>query len=165
MPTWVKQPGNIGNTFCTYTFLLTPNREHTVMNRTKPWPYSTVPPSKEPRFIYVSNKPHREKNDLTVFGSMHTVRCGFDGIPTVRFGGVLRNREFYDAVRCGFRILSILRCGSVLWYILGCGSVRFSEFVNATVRFGAVFKCREPYGAVRLYFLSYGAVRCGFPIS
>ena len=27
---------------------------------------------------------------VTVFGLMHTVRCGFDGIPTVRFGAVLR---------------------------------------------------------------------------
>ena len=79
------------------------------------------------------------------------MRCGFDGIPTVRFGAVLGNRESYGAVPCGFQILEILRCGSV----------RFSEIVNATVWFGAVFRS-EPYGAVRLYFMSYGAVRCGF---
>ena len=83
---------------------------------------------------------------------------------TVRFGAVLRNRESYGAVRCGFQILEILRCGSVL----------FAEIANATVRFGAVFTC-EPYGALRLYFMytvrfgavfryrkTYGAVRCGF---
>ena len=32
--------------------LLTQNREETVMNSTKPWPYSTVPRSMEPRFVY-----------------------------------------------------------------------------------------------------------------
>ena len=113
----------------------------------------------EPRFVYgfkytVSSKPHRKKTDLTVIGLMDTVRYGFDDIPTVRLGAVLRNRGSYGAVRCGFRMFLILRCGSV----------PFPEFVNATVRFGAVFRC-EPYGAVRLYFMPYGAVRCGFPIS
>ena len=56
---------------------------------------------------------------------MNTVRCGFDGIPTVWFGAVLRNRESYGAVRCGLQILEVLRCGSV----------RFSDVVNPTVRF------------------------------
>ena len=70
---------------------------------------------------------------------MHTVRCGFDDIPTVRFGAVLINRESYG---------------------------RFGAVIYPTVRFGAVFRCcREPYGAVRLYFMSNGDVRCGFPIS
>ena len=45
---------------------------------------------------------------------IHTELCGFDGIPTVRFGDVMyttvrfgavfRNRKNYGAVRCGFRI-------------------------------------------------------------
>ena len=96
---------------------------------------------------------------------MHTVRCGFDGIPTVRYGAVLRNRESFGAVRCGFQILEILRCGSVLWYILRrgsvifyvlrCGSVRFFYIVQPTVRCGAVFQERTN-PTVR-----FGAVRCG----
>ena len=66
---------------------------------------------------------------------MRTVRCGFDGIPTVLFGAVLRTRQSYGPVRCGFR------------------------YWKSYVRFGAVFRCREPYGAVRLYFvLRYGSV-------
>ena len=35
----------------------------------------------------------------------HTLRCGFEGIPRVRFGSVLRNQESHGAVRGGFQIL------------------------------------------------------------
>ena len=62
----------------------------------------------------VSYKTHRKRNDLTVLGLMHMVRCGFDRIPTVRFGAVIyptvrfgmvfRIRECYGAVRCGFQM-------------------------------------------------------------
>ena len=100
----------------------------------------------------VSSKPHLKKNDLTVFALMQTVRCGFDGIPAMRFGAVIRNREPYGAVRCGFQTS----------WMLQCGSVRFSDFVNATVRFGAVFRLRECYMAVRCGFQmswNYGAAR------
>ena len=97
------------------------------------------------RVFYGSTLTQPLNNRSNVFGMMHTVQCGLDGIPTVRFGAVLRNRESYGAVRCGFHILEMLRCGLV----------RFSEIVHATVRSGAVFRCREPYGAVQ----------CGFPIS
>ena len=82
----------------------------TVMNRIKPWPYSTVPRSMEPRFVYgfKQTAPKRKPSNCS-FGLMHTARCGFDGIPTVRFGavrcGFIRIRESYGAVRCGFRML------------------------------------------------------------
>ena len=55
---------------------------------------------------------------------MHTVRCGFDDIPTVRFGAVLINRESYG---------------------------RFGAVIYPTVRFGAVFQ-HHTYGAVRCGF-------------
>ena len=72
----------------------------------------------------VSSKPHRTKTDLlTVFGLMHTVRCGFDGIPAVRFGAVLRNRKSYA-----------MRLGAVF----GCCK-----------SYGAVRCCDISYGAVR----------------
>ena len=70
---------------------------------------------------------------------MHTVRCGFDGIPTVRFsdvvnptvrfGAVFRCRKPCGAVRCGFPI-----------YRKSYGAARFGfeESKNPTVRFGAV---------------------------
>ena len=74
---------------------------------------------------------------------MHTVRCGFDGIPTVWFGAALKNRRSYGAVRCGFQ----------------------NRKTYGAVRFGSVFRCREPYGAIRCCFMSYGPVRCGFFIS
>ena len=84
---------------------------------------------------------------------MHTVPCGFDGIPTVRFGAVCRNRNTtvrfdvvlqidvlsYGAVRCGFQMTWTLHCGSVLFWVLRRGSVRFSDFVKPTVRCDAVF--------------------------
>ena len=73
---------------------------------------------------------------------MHTVRYGFNSIPTERFGEVFRNHKTYGAVRCGFEKYDILRCGSA----------RFSDVVNPTVRSVAVFKGREPYGAVRCDF-------------
>ena len=70
---------------------------------------------------------------------MHAVRCGFDGILTVRFGVISRHHnKTYSAVQCDFEKLEIL------W----CGSVRFSEIAKSAVRLGAVFRYREPYGAV-----------------
>ena len=79
---------------------------------------------------------------------MLTVRCGFDGIPTVRFGTVFRNRKSYGAVRCGFSdvVNPTVRFGAVEYPTVW--SVRFSKIVKPTVRFDAVFRC-EPYGAVR----------------
>ena len=71
---------------------------------------------------------------------MHTERCSFDGVPTVRFGAVFRNRNNYGAVRCGFSD-----------YLNP--TVRFGAVDCPTARFGAVFRCAEPYGAVRCYFI------------
>ena len=71
----------------------------------------------EPRVFYGLKLTAPLNNRSNGFGLMHKVRCGFDGIPTVRFGAVLRNRE-----------------------ILRCGSVRFSDIGNPTVRFGAIFR-------------------------
>ena len=97
---------------------------------------------------------------------MHSVPGGFDGIPTVSFRAVFRNRKTYGAVRC----CDVLRCSSVRSSKTGSPtvhSVRFSEIVKPTVRFGEVFRC-QPYGAVRVLFcvvrsgLVYGAVLCGF---
>ena len=55
---------------------------------------------------------------------MHTVRCGFDGIPTVRFsdvvnptvrfGAVFRCRKSYGAVRCCDIAYGAVRRGSPL---------------------------------------------------
>ena len=44
-----------------------------------------------------------------------TVRCDFDGLPTVRFGAVFRYRKTYGAVWCGavFKRAKIQRCGAV----------------------------------------------------
>ena len=99
---------------------------------------------------------------------MNTVRCGFDGIPTVWFGAVLRNRESYGAVRCGLQILEVLRCGSVRFSDVVNPTVRFGYFLCPTVRFGAVFRYRKTYGAMRCgalfkraKILRCGAVRCG----
>ena len=57
---------------------------------------------------------------------MHTVRCGFDGIPTVRFGAVFKNRK--------------------------CYTVRFGVFTYPTVLFGAIFRNQESYDPVRFGF-------------
>ena len=73
---------------------------------------------------------------------MHTVRCGFGGIPTVRFGAVFRKRKTYGAVLVWFQTSENTRCGAV----------RFSETRKPTVRFGAIFRYRK----------TYGVVRCGF---
>ena len=105
---------------------------------------------------------------------MHTVRCGFDGIPTVWFGAVLRNRESYGAVfgccksygavRCGFQNSLMLRCGSVRFSDVVNPTVRFGYIFCTTVRFGAVFQYRKTCGAVRFWRgqKSHGAVRCGY---
>ena len=67
---------------------------------------------------------------------MYTVRYGFNGILTMRFGVVFRHHNIaYGAVHCELEKLEIPRCGSV--------------------RFGAVFRDRK----------FYGAVRCGFQMS
>ena len=105
----------------------------------------------EPRVFYGLKLTAPLNNRSNGFGLMHKVRCGFDGIPTVRFGAVLRNS-------------GILRYGSVRFSDVVNPTVPFVYIFCPTVRFGAVFRCPEPYGAVRLYFLSYCAVRCGFPI-
>ena len=70
---------------------------------------------------------------------MHAARCGFDVIPSVRVGPVLRNRE-------------------TLW----CGWVRFLDSVNAMVRFGAVMRPTVRFGAVVKIRKSYCGVLCGF---
>ena len=70
---------------------------------------------------------------------MHTVRCDFDGTPTVRFGAVLKKLE-------------IFRCGSVRFSGVGNPTVRFGAVIYLTVRLGAVFKNRKSYGAVRCSF-------------
>ena len=93
------------------------------------------------------------------------MRCGLDGIPTVRFGTVFRNRKTYGAVQCCHISYGAVRCGFEKSETLQCGSVRFSEIVKPTMRFGAVFRCRERYGALRCYVMSNGPVRCYFPIS
>ena len=91
----------------------------------------------EPRFVYgfKQTAPKRKPSNCS-FGLMHTVRCGFDGIPTVRFG----------AVRCGFKNSGILtvQLGAGFGCCKSNGAVRcgFSAFVNM-----------------------YGAVRCGFQMS
>ena len=94
---------------------------------------------------------------------MNTVRCGFDGIPTVWFGAVLRNRESYGAVRCGLQILEVLRCGSVRFSDVVSPTVRFGATLCPTVRFGAVLRNRQTYGAVRCSFQEgkNPSVRCG----
>ena len=101
----------------------------------------------EPRVVYctVSSKPHRKKTDLTVFGLMHTVRCGFDGIHTVRFGAVFGRVN--PTIRFGAVIYPTVGFGAVfrIRKCYGAGSVRFSD---------------EPYGAVRLHFTPY-ILRCG----
>ena len=68
---------------------------------------------------------------------MHTVRCSFEGIPTIRFGAVFKNRKAYGAVRCVF-----------------------SDVVNPTC--GEVRCCVMSDVAVRCCLISDGAVRCGF---
>ena len=80
------------------------------------------------------------------------MRCGFDDIPTVRFGEIFRNGKTYGVVRRGF-----LRCrepyGAVRCYLMSYGAVRFG------------FQCGESYGSARFRWHSRGAVRCGFPIA
>ena len=66
----------------------------------------------------------------------HTVRCGFDGIPTVRFGAAFRYCESYGAVRCCDISNGVVRCGFKISQMLLCGSVRFLDVENPTVRFG-----------------------------
>ena len=56
--------------------------------------------------------------------------------PTVRFGGVFKNRECYCAVWCFHVSYGGVRCGLNKSGILRCGSVRFSDIVNPTVRLG-----------------------------
>ena len=113
---------------------LTPNRAETVMNGTKPLPHSTIPRSMEPRFVHdfkLTGPLNNRSNGFWHRTMMQTaVRCGFDGIPTVRFSAVFRHRKTYGAVRCGFPISSNLWCGAVL-----CG---FQEGRNPTGRCGAV---------------------------
>ena len=71
---------------------------------------------------------------------MHTVRCGFNGIPTVRFGALFRNRKTYGAVRCGFSDAVKPTCGSV------------GDVECPMVRLRAAFRNRKTYGAVRCVF-------------
>ena len=148
--------------------LSTRNRAETVMNRAKPWPYSTVPRPMEPKVFYgfKLTAPLNNRSNgfwLDAHGAVRfrwhsygAVRCGFKklGNLTVRFGAVFRCREpygavrlyflSYGAVRCGFQMSWTLRCGSVIFFVLLCGSVRFSDIVKPTVRCGAVNRT-EPH--------------------
>ena len=125
---WVKQPGNSGNTFDTKPCRNGHERYKTVTH------YTMV-------CLRFQVKTAPLKNDPTVFGtvpwytrcgavSMAFLRCGslrFSEIVkptvrsgavvyrTVRFGAVLKNRKSYGEARCGFQKSSTLRCGSVLF--------------------------------------------------
>ena len=114
-------------------------------------------------------------SDLTGFGTVPscTTRWGFDGIPTVRFGTVLRNRESYGAVGAVpdignptvwfvwcYVMYPTVPCGFQQSYTLRCGSVRFSDVVNPTMRCSVIFyvlRC----GSVRFADIVRPTMRCG----
>ena len=67
------------------------------------------------------------------------------GNPTVQFGAVFANRNYYGKVRCVTDIVNpSVRFGAVIYSF-----VRFREIRNPTVRFGAVLTNQKSSAAVR----------------
>ena len=84
---------------------LTRTRAETVMSRAKPSPYCTLPRLMKGRFFKGLELPTPLKNRYNgTWQRMltHTVRCGSEGVPTARVDAVLRDQEYFSAVRLRF---------------------------------------------------------------